>query len=112
MERRLDENGEARPLLYGAFGSVASKTELGALGDVQPVIPTRPSSLLGRQDRRPDICGWSPGVTFVSGGKNLHGCVSLLAGGVGAKVPGGSAGLLFGDPLKALAMVKIFSSLP
>jgi RHS repeat-associated protein len=53
--------------------------------------------------------GWSPGVTFVSDGKNLHGCVSLLAGGVGAKVPGGSAGPLFGDPSKALAIVQGWS---
>jgi RHS repeat-associated protein len=50
--------------------------------------------------------GWSPGVNFVSDGTNIHGCVSLAAGGVGAKRPGGSYGPLFGDPSKAPAIIQ------
>jgi hypothetical protein len=53
--------------------------------------------------------GWSPGANFVSDGKDIHGCLSLLAGGVGAKVPGGSAGLLFGDKSKAFAIIQGWS---
>jgi len=53
--------------------------------------------------------GWSPGANFVSDGKDIHGCLSLLAGGVGAKVPGGSVGLLFGDKSKAFAIIQGWS---
>jgi hypothetical protein len=50
--------------------------------------------------------GWSPGANFVSDGKQIHGCASILAGGVGAKVPGYSVGLLFGDPSKAASIIQ------
>jgi hypothetical protein len=36
----------------------------------------------------------------------IHGCASILAGGVGAKVPGGSVGLLFGDKSRAAAIIQ------
>jgi RHS repeat-associated protein len=53
--------------------------------------------------------GWAPSLNFVSDGEDIHGCIALVSGGVGAKVPGGSAGLLFGDPSKALAIVRGWS---
>jgi RHS repeat-associated protein len=53
--------------------------------------------------------GWSPGVNFVSDGKQIHGCASILAGGVGVKAPGGSVALLFGDKSKAAAIITGWS---
>jgi RHS repeat-associated protein len=50
--------------------------------------------------------GWSPGVNVVSDGTKLHSCISVAAGGVGAKAPGGSVGPLFGDPSKAAAIIQ------
>ncbi|GEM_PF-2370220 len=50
--------------------------------------------------------GWSPGGNVVSDGKNSHICLSLASGGVGAKVPGGSAGPLFGNPSKAFGIIQ------
>ena len=53
--------------------------------------------------------GWSPGVNFVSDGKDLHFCPSVLAGGVGVKTPGGSVAALFGDKSKAVSVVQGWS---
>lgn len=53
--------------------------------------------------------GVSPGANFVSDGTKDHGCLSLIAGGVGVKSPGGSAGLLFGDPSQAFNIIKGWS---
>jgi len=53
--------------------------------------------------------GWSPGGNAVSDGTHLHVCGSLLAGGFGAKTPGGSFGLLFGQQSKAVSIIQGWS---
>jgi RHS repeat-associated protein len=50
--------------------------------------------------------GASPGANIVSNGQNEHACLSLLSGGVGVKSPGGSIGVLYGDPSKAFDIIQ------
>jgi RHS repeat-associated protein len=50
--------------------------------------------------------GWSPGVNVVSDGTKGRTCISLAAGGVGQKTPGGSFGPLYGNPSQAPAIIQ------